>query len=382
MIKVCIYTTVHRPDDVRVFHREAKSLAMHGYEVVLLAHADVTEEMRDGVLLKAIPRPKNRFFRLLSVFRFAWRAWRENAEVYHFHDIELLPVSVLLKWVTKKIVLYDCHENYPQTAYERVWYPEWLKPLLFRLISRLEPALARRLDAVICVVADQQERFDSHGCRTILLRNLPELENFDHAYANRKTPEPRLIYLGGLSRARGAAVMIEIMAQLRNSHPNISLLCLGPFNEPHVEKEIKVQVKERGLQDQLIYERFIPHERVADYLVHSLIGLIPWQANQQMLKMVFPNKLFEYMACGLPVVGSDLPSLRMLINQAECGFVVPPDDAKAHAAAIGRLLDDEKLRQEMGKRGRLFVQNNYNWQNEVSKLYGLYEELTRADSEV
>jgi hypothetical protein len=122
MIKVCIYTTVHRPDDVRVFHREAKSLAMHGYEVVLLAHADGTEEMRDGVLLKAIPRPKNRFFRLLSVFRFAWRPGGKMLKSIIF-TISNVAGLVLLKLSQKKSFVC-CHENYPQTAYERVWYPE------------------------------------------------------------------------------------------------------------------------------------------------------------------------------------------------------------------------------------------------------------------
>ncbi|MBN1543475.1 glycosyltransferase family 4 protein [candidate division KSB1 bacterium] len=367
-------TTVHRPYDVRVFHREAKSLAAQGYQVVLLVHADFREAHRDGVHLKGLTYPPNRFFRLFSMIRFARQAWRERARIYHFHDLELLPVGVLLKWLTRQIVIYDCHENYPQVAYERVWYPDWLKPILFRLISVFEPMLARQLDAVICVVPDQQERFRTSGCRTILLRNLPRLENFA-VYDQPRKSKYRLIYLGGLSRTRGARLMVDIMEALTPDHPDISLLCLGPFNEPQVEKEVKDWVKQRGLQQYIQYESFVPHERVGDYLVNSLIGLIPWQPNPQMLKMVFPNKLFEYMACGLPIVASDLPSLIHLISEAQCGFTVSATDPLAHAAAISRLLQDEKLRQKLGENGRAFVKNRYNWQNEATKLFGLYEQL-------
>jgi len=377
-LKVCIFTTVHRPFDVRVFHREAHTLAAAGHQVTLLAHADFVEEIREGVVIKGIKRPHNRFFRLLSVFKFAWRCLREKPDVYHFHDLELLPLGLLLKWLTRKRIIYDCHENYPEAAYERAWYPDWLKPLVAKLIGFIEPFIARRLDCVICVVPDQQERFKAHRCRTLLVRNLPQLEIFESAFQQHLPKVDRLIYLGGLTLVRGARVLADIMAELIKTHPHIKLLCLGPFNEPHVEAEVKQYVQERGLQEAIEYIRFVPHEQVPAYLAQSRIGLIPWQVNEQMLRMVFPNKVFEYMACGLPIVASDLPSLRYIFGRSQSGALVRPDDPQAHAQAIRELLDHPDKAKELGDLGRKFVYEQLNWRIESEKLLRLYRQFQKA----
>ena len=363
---------------MRVFHREARTLAAAGHQVTLLAHADFVEETRDHVIVKGIKRPHNRFFRLLSVFKFARRCLQEKADVFHFHDLELLPLGLLLKWITRKRVIYDCHENYPEAAYERAWYPDWLKPLVAKLIGFIEPFIARRLDCVICVVPDQQERFEAHGCRTLLVRNLPQLEIFESAFQQGLPKVDRLIYLGGLTPVRGARVLVDIMAELKKTHPHIKLLCLGPFNEPHVEAEVKQYVQECGLQQEIEYIHFVPYEQVAAYLVQSLIGLIPWQVNEQMLRMVFPNKVFEYMACGLPIVASDLPSLRYIFGRSQSGVLVQPDDPQAHAQAIRELLDHPDKMHELGDLGRRFVCEQFNWRLESEKLLRLYEECQSA----
>ncbi len=372
-MKVCVFTTVHRPFDVRVFHKQACSLAKGGHEVTLLAHADFEREERFGVLVKGVKRPSNRFFRLLNVFRFASLCLKEKADVYHFHDFELLPVGVFLKWITRKRVIYDCHENFPEAVYERVWYPNWLKPLLSRFIAFIEPAMAKKLDAVVCVVPDQQKRFDDKGCKTIMVRNLPKLDQFDKALAKNLPRQNRLIYLGGLTIVRGARVLVDMMAELHKTHPDVKLLLLGPFNEPHVETETKAYIQEKNLDSVIEHINFVPHEEVPEYLAQSKIGLIPWQKNQQMLRMIFPNKVFEYMACALPVIASNLPSLVRIFGESQSGLVVGSDDIKAYAQAAASLLDDPARLIEMGEQGRAYCKSTYNWELDAATLLSLYE---------
>ena len=163
-MKVCVFTTVHRPYDVRVFHRECRTLAEAGHQVTLLAHADFVQEEKFGVTVKGIARPSNRFLRLLSGLKFSYRCFKEKADIYHFHDFELLPSGLLLKWFTRKKVFYDCHENYPEAVYERAWLPEKLKPVLSKIVGFIEPLMARQLDCVVCVVPDQQQRFEKNRC--------------------------------------------------------------------------------------------------------------------------------------------------------------------------------------------------------------------------
>jgi len=375
MSKVCIFTSVHKPFDVRVFHRQAVSLAAAGYEVVLLAHADFAVEKKLGVTVKGITRPASRWRRLTGLLAFYALCKKENAEVYHFHDFELLPIGWWLKKRTGRRVIYDCHENYPETAYERAWLPDWIRPLLSRFIAWLEPALARTLDGVVCVVPDQQARLQQAGCRTLLIRNLPRLEVFAAACERQPEKQNQIVYLGGLSRVRGARVMVDIMVELSRTHPHVQLLCIGPFNEPFVETETKEYVAQKGMAAYIRYIPYVPHEEVADYLVRSRVGLIPWQHSLQTQKMVNPNKVFEYMACGVPLVASDLPSLQYILEQSQAGLVAKADDAADHAAAIRRLLDDPELAGQLAANGRQYVYATHNWAREGEKLIAFYNGL-------
>lgn len=374
-LRVCIFTSVHRPYDVRIFHREAQTLAEAGYEVTLLVHAPFTTAERDGVRLIGMTPPANRRQRLSSLWRFFRAALRQKAQVYHFHDLELLPAGWLLKRWTRAAVIYDCHENYPEAVRERAWLPGGLKPLLSRLVAWCEPALARHLDAVVCVVPDQEERLRRRGCRTVMVRNFPRLEIFSVPQRGARSAE--LLYLGGLSYARGARVLVEIMTLLHPAYPQLRLTCLGPFNEPHVGEEVQALIRARDLEGVITHIPLVPHEEVAAYLYRARIGLVPWQPHPQLIKLCYPNKVFEYMACGLPIVASDLPGLRELILPAGCGLLVAPAEVEAHVAAIRHLLDHPDEAEAMGIAGAAYARAHYSWESERQPLLQLYAGLER-----
>ncbi len=376
-ISVCHFSTVHKPFDVRIYHREAISLSSAGYKIILLTHAPFRKKNLNGVMIMGVPIPTNRWKRFLDVFKFYFYCRRIGANIFQFHDLELLPVGYLLKISTGAKVIYDCHENYRVAAFERVWYPKWWMPLISLLIAKIEPFLARRLAHVICVVPEQQKYFQAHGCHTSLIRNLPRLANFSQPNNSQIARQEQLVYLGGLSIARGAKVMVEIMAMLRESYPHIKLLCLGAFNEPFVEEHVREYAKNRAVDDIIEFHPPVPHEEVPIFLYRSKVAILPWQPNPQMDMSCYPNKVFEYWACGLPIVASDLPGLRPLLSECGGAILVPPNQPEEFVNAILYLLNNPNIARTLGEQGRKIVYEKFNWEKEEKKLLNLYDNLAK-----
>lgn len=143
--KVCILISVHLPFDIRIFHKEAKSLAKAGYDVTLVAQHD-KDEIVDGIRIVPLPKPKSRLERMI---RTVWMAYRKalkiDADVYHFHDPELMPVGLLLKRHGKRVI-YDVHEDVRRQNLSKPYVPALLRQPISAMIGALEAFSARCFD--------------------------------------------------------------------------------------------------------------------------------------------------------------------------------------------------------------------------------------------
>jgi glycosyltransferase involved in cell wall biosynthesis len=369
-MKVVHITTVHPPFDTRIFHKQAKTLARAGYEVVLIAQHD-GDEMVDGVKIVALPKPRNRFAR---IFGLTWRAFhlslRERADVYHFHDPELLPIGVLLKIFTRAKVIYDVHEDVPEQILTKHWIPRLLRRPLARVFNAFEKLLARALDAVVVATEGIAEKFAQ--LKPIVIHNYPDLGMLPNPSTRHgEGKEKVLVYVGGISKIRGAIEMVQALEYL-NPAWDIRLDLIGKFEPPELEQELQ------GLPG---------YRRV------RFLGWLPWSAAWKHAQITFaglvlfhpapnhtnslPNKLFEYMAAGLPVVASNFPLWKEIVEGNRCGITVDPLDPKAIAQAIEYLLTHPEEARQMGENGRRAVVEQYNWEQEKGKLFKLYEKLLR-----
>jgi len=371
VLRVVHLTTVHPTFDTRIFHKEAKTLARAGYEVILIAQRQGNEVV-EGIKIVALPKPRNRFARILGLTWQAFRlALRERADVYHFHDPELLPIGVLLKLFTRAKVIYDVHEDVPQQILTKHWIPAPLRRPLAVAFNAVEKLLAKALDAVVVATEGIAEKFARF--KPIIVHNYPDLRMLPNPSTRRGEGEEKvLVYVGGISKLRGAIEMVRALEYL-NPARDVWLDLIGKFEPPGLEQELQVLPGYRRVR----FLGWMQPEDVYAHLAKADIGLVCLHPEPRFI-VAWPVKLFEYMAAGLPVVASNFPLWKEIVEGNECGLTVDPLNPKEIAQAIEYLLGHPELRQKMGENGRRAVVEKYNWEKESNELLALYERLLKS----
>ncbi|MBK7216097.1 MAG: glycosyltransferase [Candidatus Promineofilum sp.] len=375
--KVAILSSVHLALDNRVFYREARTLARAGYDVTLIAVHD-RDETRDGVRIRALPRVARSRRPLL--WRALGRMARETgADLFHFHDPELLLLSPWLRRATGRPTIYDIHEANADFIALKEYLPRPVRHPLAGLFRRLEPRLAAGESGLIFADDAIAADFAGFSGPKTTLFNFPGQELITRgAAATGPRPDPVVLYLGGLERNRGAALLSDAFARVVAEMPAARLLLVGHFAPPELEAEVRADAERRGIAHAVEITGRVPFAAIGDYLARARVGWVTWGDAAKNRKNI-PTKLFEYMAYGLPVVSSDLPSTRPFVPP-EVGLLAAAGDPAAHAAALLRLLGDPATAERMGAAGQRRVTAEWNWKAMEPRLLALYESVLGKSS--
>jgi glycosyltransferase involved in cell wall biosynthesis len=350
-------------------------LASAGHDVTLIAVHD-RDEVRDGIRILSLPEVAR--WRRPGVWRtLLRRAQGTGADVFHFHDPELLFVAPLLARRTGTPTVYDVHEAYPEFFAVKDYLPRWLRYPMAWTFRILEPRLAGLQHALVFADDFTPDAFSRVRRPKVVLPNFPAVDLVDAGARELSTVaarEPIVLYLGGLERNRGSRLMIEAFAEVHARRPDARLLHVGHFMPPELEQEVQRHAVELGIAEAVHRVGRVPFAQVGSYLERAALGWVTWQPCAKNQKNV-PTKLFEYMAYGLPVVSSDLDTTRPYIENRISGTLVEAADPAAHAQAILELLDDREEAARRGRRGRELVLERYNWQAVEHRLLELYQEL-------
>jgi len=367
-VKVVHLSSAHQVNDIRIFFKECRSLVSAGFDVTLIANGR-EHGVKDGVKIRSVEKSQhNRFLRMTSTVLRVWRMARdEKADIYHIHDPELLPAAALLR-LAGHHVIYDAHEDVPSQIITKYWIPRAARLPVSRLFNAFEKYVARYLGQVVTATPGIAERFSS--VPTTVVQNFPLLEELNRlAEEDSHAEKERLVvYAGGLTAIRGAREMVEAM-EIVGSH-DIRLVIAGHIKPAELEADLRQMagwryVEYLGWQDRSSMLRLLARARAGLVLFHP--G--PNHAESQ------PNKIFEYMSAGLPVIASNFPFWEQFISKPETGFMVDPRSPEEIASAIIRVFNDLDESEEMGRRGRLLVAERYSWENEAQKLIDLYNSM-------
>ena len=356
-----------------------RALARRNIDVAVIAPESFTPESR------LRPSPLNdslgRAPRLLRSAVALRAALAENADVYHFHDPELIPMALALKALRHdRAIVYDVHEDYPSMMRDKYWLPPSTRPVA-AFGARLANGLAGKfLDGI--VVADKGVAADFRkiaGKKTLVYYNFPSLDLFAPLPAPVAGPSADLIYLGGLSERAGIFVLfdaLKILAQ-RGVHPSVRL---AGYTDGDVGlAKINAALCKQGLAGQVEFHGRLAHHKVPAWLRSGRIGLVLLQAVPKFMKNI-PSKMFEYWACGLPVLASDLPPARQFLVDGENGYLFAAANPAQLAERIEHLLQHPAECESLGRAGRRRIEAEWNNERQVDGLVGFYRNLLQKCS--
>jgi glycosyltransferase involved in cell wall biosynthesis len=367
--KIVHLTSVHPVFDVRIFHKECRSLARAGYDVILIA-VHGRDETFDGVRVKAIPRPTGRLSRMLfTTMQVLRQAIREDADLYHFHDPELIPVGLILR-LRGKTVLYDAHEDVSAGVAFKHYIPRLVRRPLAWFVDLIENVSSRCFSARVAATEPISRRFAFRHGRTVVINNYPLSQN-DRLVVSKQWAERGLsvAYVGVLSEDRCVNEMVQAMSFLPETM-QITLNLAGEFSPPSLAARI---ASLKGW-DRSRFLGTISRTQVAELLSDTRAGLVVFRPEPNNFECA-PNKLFEYMQAGIPVIASDFPGFRRVVAEAQCGLLVDPLKPREIAEAIEYLVTHPEEAEQMGGRGREAVSNRFHWAGEERKLLELYQTL-------
>ncbi|GAA2728418.1 glycosyltransferase [Streptomyces nogalater] len=369
-MRILVVTVVHHPEDARILHRQIAALRERGHEVVyaapFAARSALPRPYVEGVdLPRAAGRDRGAALRAARTL-LAERG--PAADVILLHDPELLlALPGILRRLRRAgavpVTVWDVHEDTAAALAMKGWVPRPLRPPLRAAVRAAERLAERRLRLLLAEDA-YQDRF----------------RRLHPVVPNLATPPPgtpprpgddRVVYLGQLSRARGA---LDLIALARLLAPAVRVEAIGTA-DPEVRDALAAADREGVLR----WYGFLPNDRALARLSGALAGLSLLH-DQPNYRHSRPTKVVEYMAHGVPVVTTPTPLAAELVERHGCGLVVPYRDPPAAAAAIRRLAGDTGLRLRAARQGRAAAVSELNWRHRAADFVDLLEMWVKEET--
>jgi glycosyltransferase involved in cell wall biosynthesis len=289
------------------------------------------------------------------------KALQMDGDLYHLHDPELMPVGVKLIRRGKKVI-FDAHEDLPKQLRSKPYLNDLNRKILSNAASVYENWACAKFSAVIGATPAITEKFLAINRVSETINNFPILGELT-SNTEREIRSREVTYVGGMSRIRGIDYLVAAMGYTTD----ITLNLVGEFGDAEFER----QVRQQHAFSRVNHCGFLDRGEVRDVLARSRAGLVTFLASPNHIDAQ-PNKMFEYMSAGVPIITSDFALWREIVEGNNCGICVEPTDAAAIGAAIQYLVDNPIEAGEMGQNGRRAVLQKYNWSKEEEKLLALY----------
>ncbi|MBT5407120.1 MAG: glycosyltransferase family 4 protein [Gammaproteobacteria bacterium] len=399
-MKICMIASRHTLDDARVIHKEAISLKNSGFDVSVILHCNsgyVYENNDGSVIAKGIEPNGKCKYKGLTIFGFPkrkgffgkWKTYKEisgfistlNADVYHAHEPDLsLAIAIRAKKILKKkgknaYVIHDMHEYPPGEPYDRAYGIMKYIKLYFHII--LDKYFVKHVDHIFTAnsIVRGYILTLSYKKTVDVIYNGPILKLFPQTLPSQREKNSKLIlcHEGSLPFDRGLKELVKVIQKFKDS---VELRIIGDvFGDEKIwlEKEIN----KHGLENSIVKTGWLPYEKVGDSLKNCHIGLILFRDAMENRLAGPPNKLFNYMNAGIPVISVDFPEMRTIITEEECGILIKDQSMSAIEDSIENILKlDSSYLLQMGTNGQKAIKNRYSWEKMEKIIISTYSNFS------
>ncbi len=377
--------------EVRSLHA-GRALVEAGFTVSILdidgENTQSLEEDLDGVRVKHMMVSRSfiatRFTRW-SLFRAVWlfiratmRLLRTPADIYHAIDLPALPACFIAAQLRRKPLIFEAYELPLSTlpASELSTSRRWLDVLLAPLLIAMVPRCAAVIAVSPPIVEELRKRY--HCPEVLLIRNVPPyrmVSKSDHLRQRLGlSSDVRIaLYQGGLQTNRGLDRLVRAAAFLER---DIVIVMMGPAM-PILQAQLEALIASEGVSDRVKIIPPVPYAELLDWTASADIGLTILPLDYSLsIRLCLPQKFFEYLMAGLPVLTSQLDAIAEVIKTYDVGQIVSSLAPADVGAAINAMLADRAALARMRRNALEAVQRECHWEKESQKLIHLYQKLS------
>lgn len=395
-MNICMVLKSAFPPDIRV-KKEAEALLSKGHNVFLICLWNKEDKLIDNFNGIEISRLKvepvgiirknvqvNFYYPYHKIWLKKIKQFVKEHEIdaIHVHDLPLVLTSIRAVNRFKIPVIFDMHENWPEMIGTKKIQGIKSKIIIFvrksgwKIIERMS---CKKCNRIIVVIEENQYRLEKKGTpynKIVVVMNTSNMEELKLSQVNPKIYNKfkdgfKINYIGGFGPHRGLDVAIKAMPEIVKKAPDAKLILVGDgINKTNLIDSAKIL----NISKKVFFTGWVDFKDVPSYLKIIDVGIVPHYASPHTNNTI-PHKLFQYMTMSKPVVVSDCKPLARIVNETNCGIVIPSGDHKKMAEEIIRLYNDKEYAKKLGENGRRAIEEKYNWDNEAEKLCKLYEEL-------
>ena len=359
-MRIVHLTSVHDRRDPRIFDKMLSSLQVAGHECILIACSS-TDYVEKGISIIGVAKGKTR---LRTIQRVYAKAKKLDADVFHLHDPELLPIGYLLQRTGAKVV-YDIHEDYRSKG-----------GFVGSGIRAVEKWAFGWLDHVIIA----EDAYRSFVSKSVSVTPILNYHIWDVEAARKLTAQTgrsrRIVYTGVVSKLRGLDTILSLAKLSKSSGRDWIFVIAGICHLPQERKDAKAFIQRHELEQHVElkgWEAYLPSEEIRNVQRDGDVGLVLLKEHANYVDSV-PTKFYEFMSCGLPFLCSDFPLWEDFIRANGCGVTCPSDTIEEISATLESLLSDPKLYNRLSAMG-VKQARDYHWSQMEPRLLTVYESL-------